>query len=79
MVQMIAAAVCLVLVERGWTLSSSPGEAITLRHDGRELKPFPEIRGIVLGKVSMSDWQQRCTDAGISGLPLTATRQRLTA
>jgi hypothetical protein len=68
MAQLIAAGLCVMLTEKGWTLETAPGDEIVLRRDAHELRPFSEVQAVALGQTPAAQWQMRCAAMGISGL-----------
>jgi Zn-dependent protease with chaperone function len=63
-------ALSLALLESGWTVSTSPGEEIVFRRDGREMRPFAELMGVAMGKVTPEQWAARCVELGIDAVAL---------
>ena len=63
-------AVSLALLDAGWTVSTSPGEEIVFRREGCEVRPFAELMGVAMGKVTPDQWAVRCVELGIDGVVL---------
>jgi Zn-dependent protease with chaperone function len=60
------------LVEAGWSIDASPGAPVRLLRGHQELRPFDELRAIVGSALLRAEWADRCYDAGIESLVLTA-------
>jgi Zn-dependent protease with chaperone function len=64
------AALVLALTARGFTLSALPGEEVTLTRDDLAIMPFALLDDLKSGKLSQSEWRERCVRAGLHGLDL---------
>jgi len=64
-------ALSLALLDAGWTVSTSPGEEVVFRRDAHEMRPFAELMGVAMGKVTPEQWAARCVELGIDGVVLS--------
>jgi Zn-dependent protease with chaperone function len=68
--QLMLAAIVLRLTPLGWTVDVQPGDEVTLRRDGHELRPYMVLAGFMQGRSSADDWRAQCTAMGIAEVPL---------
>ncbi len=68
----IGSALACRLVDEGWSLSCLPGEAVALRQEQSEVRPFEAVERLASGELAAADWESTCTRAGIRGLALAA-------
>ena len=66
----MAAALCLALLDSGWSATTAPGEEVVFRRGADELRPYPELTALAVGQLAPADWIARCTLLGIDGLRL---------
>ena len=43
-------------------MSTSPGEEVVFRRDAHEMRPFAELMGVAMGKVTPEQWAARCVE-----------------
>ena len=67
-----SAALVVALSIRGFTLSALPGEQVTLTSGDLVIAPFSLLDDLKSGRLSESEWRERCARAGIEGLDLGA-------
>jgi hypothetical protein len=58
------------LIRLGWTVDVQPGDEVTLRRDGHELRPYAALAAFLEGKSTADDWRAQCTALGIGDLPV---------
>ncbi len=63
----LAAATCVVLVRRGWTLEKPPGRAFRISRGHLVIEPFGEVEAVVFGRTSPTSWIDFCQRAGVTG------------
>jgi hypothetical protein len=68
--QLILAALVLRLTPLGWTVDVQPGDDVTLRRAGHELRPYAVLNAFVQGRTTADEWRAQCTAMGIADLPL---------
>lgn len=68
-VDLLAAALGLILVNNGWTLHSRPGECYLSRGD-EQLDPPQVIRQLSGGAISKEAWAAKCREMGIADISL---------
>ncbi|MEJ2187497.1 MAG: hypothetical protein P8Z36_16455, partial [Gemmatimonadota bacterium] len=66
------AALCVLLVRKGWRLCAGVGEDVALEHDGLRLEPFIGYHQLVSGEMLPSEWVNLCTEAGVASEDLGA-------
>lgn len=66
------AALCVLLVRKGWRLHAGVGEDVALEHDGLRLEPFIGYHQLVSGEMLPSEWVNLCTEAGVASEDLGA-------
>jgi hypothetical protein len=54
----------------GWSVEASPGDETILRSNGRELRPYSQLRAVLDGRAPSSQWRERCAALGIADVPL---------
>jgi heat shock protein HtpX len=69
-IQITSLALCLVLYNTGWSAVTSPGQEIVLKREADEVRPYAELMGLAMGKVTAEQWRDRCVALRIEGLPL---------
>ena len=69
-IHVVNMALSLALLDAGWTVSTSPGEEVVFRRDAHEMRPFAELMGVAMGKVTPEQWAARCVELGIDGVVL---------
>ena len=69
-IHVVNMALSLALLDAGWTVSTSPGEEVVFRRDAHEMRPFAELMGVAMGKVTPEQWTARCVELGIDGVVL---------
>jgi len=69
------------LVTAGWGVDALPGQPVTLRMAGAELRPFAVMLGLLTGEKQPADWDALHVAGGISDIPLVdrASRSRRSA
>jgi len=67
--RLLASAVALTLLGKGWQLENQPGQFYLLR-DREKLNVFALVDELVAGKLSGEVWVKRCNELGINGAPL---------
>jgi heat shock protein HtpX len=66
------AALSLALIKQGWTISSFPGEGVTLSREDKTVQPFHAAVEIKSGKLLPDAWRNYCAELGIADEPLAA-------
>ena len=69
--QLILAAIVLRLTPLGWTVDVQPGDEVTLRRDGHELRPYAVLAGFMQERSTPDEWRAQCIAMGIAGVPLS--------
>ena len=64
------AALSLALVKQGWTISSLPGEGVTLSCRDKTFQPFHAAVDIKSGKLLPDAWRYSCAELGIADASL---------
>ena len=73
--RILASALALTLLEKGWRLETQPGQFYF--HRGNEkINVFALRDELIAGKLSGDAWVWRCSELGINGAPLDNTLQR---
>jgi Zn-dependent protease with chaperone function len=68
----IGVAFAVALRDRGWTLSSEPGERVALIREGQRLEPLHVFVDLAEGKLTPDLWREQCRAAGLDGMTLGA-------
>jgi hypothetical protein len=67
--RLVASAVALTLLDKGWQLETQPGQFYF--HRGSEkINVFGLVDDLIAGKLNGEAWIARCNEFGISGAPL---------
>ena len=66
---LIGAALTLLLIQRGGTLSTAPGQDISVTL-GIQIEPFSLLQSLQSGKVTAETWTAQCAELGITGRDL---------
>jgi hypothetical protein len=66
----VGSALMVLLTGRGGRLDGGPGDPISITLNSATITPFDLLRSLASGKVSGSDWQQRCLELGVAGIDL---------
>ena len=69
-IHVVNMALSLALLDAGWTVSTSPGEEVVFRRDMHETRPFAELMGVAMGKLTAEQWAARCVELGIDSVAL---------
>ena len=69
-IHVVNMALSLALLDAGWTVSTSPGEEVVFRRDTHEMRPFAELMGVAMGKLTAEQWAARCVELGIDSVAL---------
>jgi hypothetical protein len=72
---LLGAAFGAVLLQAGWQVASGFGEEVNLVKDSKAVSPFRLISELSSGRLSSAQYEQACSDAGISDLWLGAPRE----
>jgi hypothetical protein len=65
-------ALCVMLVDRGWTPNVVPGAEVSFQRDGLAIRPFHVPYDIAEGRLLPSEWLALCEQAGIADVDLGA-------
>ena len=66
----VGAALALLLVQRGGTAHSPPGQPVSVTVGSAAIEPFGLLRSLADGKLTVDEWQRQCNDLGIRGVDL---------
>jgi hypothetical protein len=67
--RLVASALALTLLEKGWQLESQPGQFYFYR-DSEKMNIFGLVDDLIAGKLSGDAWAGRCDELGIRGATL---------
>jgi Zn-dependent protease with chaperone function len=70
--QAVQMAFCGALARDGWTLSTPIGKPVLALRNGQELEPFGLFDELSQKKITLAEFESRCTAAGVGGLRLVA-------
>jgi len=68
---LLAGALALALIEKGWQLEAQPGNFYLLR-GSESLDPFAMFGELAEGKITVEAWRERCREWGIEGASLVS-------
>jgi len=68
MLSTLGSALCLLLLDNGWTLHVSPGEPIVFRKSDLEFEPFTFLHQLIKRELSAKDWEKKYRETGIADL-----------
>lgn len=66
---LLAGAISLALIEKGWELEAQPG-SFYLHRGSEKLDPFAIFAELAGGKIPAEAWRERCKEWGIAGTSL---------
>ena len=67
--KLVATALALTLLDKGWQLETQPGQFYFYR-DSERINVFGLVDDLIAGKLSGDSWAGRCDELGIRGAPL---------
>jgi heat shock protein HtpX len=73
---LLAIALAVALLERGWSVTALPGDVVEFRKDGATLTPFADIARLAAKSLDKAEWKATWEPTGILALDLGTLRPR---
>jgi hypothetical protein len=64
--QLVASALALALLDKGWQLETKPG-LFYFHRDGEKTNIFATLSELLAGKVNRETWASTCAELGLTG------------
>jgi hypothetical protein len=77
--QLLGTALSVALLDRGWTVSAAPGDAIVFSHNGDSITPLIDLNRLARGEMSAETWEAACRKFGLLDLDLGTLRKSASA